>query len=338
MNVFILFVLFIAFTIGLNLGLHGIITLSNSATTLPISRATESSTFPQFLDKVSIIPQTEERKNKNKWEAGQPSSIETLQASSQLLLPRNKLTEKLNVINERVQEKYRDSYAKIQPHITLSDIPIVLLTCNRPELLKSTLSSLLAVRGVRKRNILISQDGALRDIKSIAVDQGLAVIQNTEVWFLQLYLVVYITFFAQGIRLRGGQIDGAERIAEHYKFSLSSMFERYPNANAIIIIEDDLLFSPDFYEYFQSISPILSEDNTLFAISAWNDNGFKHKVRDPYALRRTGFFPGLGWLLTRRLYKDELEVKWPHTHWDHWLRSPEIHKNREIVYPEVSFY
>mmetsp|Transcript_6505 Transcript_6505/g.9747 ORF Transcript_6505/g.9747 Transcript_6505/m.9747 type:complete len:580 (-) Transcript_6505:202-1941(-) len=316
MNIFILFVLFIAFTIGLNLGLHGIISLSSS-NTLSIPRATESTTTSSQIseNEVVSVPQTE-RKNKDKWAAEQqPSTTLHVLVSTQSLLSLDKLTTKLNDINARVSEKYSDSYANIQ---SLSDIPIVLLTCNRPEMLKTTLLSLLAVRGVRKRNILISQDGAMRDIKSIAEDQGLTVIQNTE-----------------GIRLRGGQIDGAERIALHYKFSLTSMFDRFPNAKAIIIIEDDLLFSPDFYEYFQSTSPILNEDNSVFAISAWNDNGFKHRVKDPYTLRRTGFFPGLGWLLTRKLYKDELEVQWPRTHWDHWLRSPEIHKNREIVYPEI---
>lgn len=76
-------------------------------------------------------------------------------------------------------------------------------------------------------------------------------------------------------------------------------------------------------------------DSTTFVVSAWNDNGFKGKVQDPYRLMRTEFFPGLGWLLPRKLYKGELEKKWPNEHWDHWLRSTPIHKNREIIYPQV---
>ena len=42
--------------------------------------------------------------------------------------------------------------------------------------------------------------------------------------------------------------------------------------------------------------------------------------------RRTEFFPGLGWLLPRRLYLGELEAKWPTAHWDHWLRSEPINR------------
>ncbi len=60
---------------------------------------------------------------------------------------------------------------------------------------------------------------------------------------------------------------------------------------------------------------IVEQDKSIFAISAWNDNGFKGRVKDPLALRRTEFFPGLGWLLTRELYKNELEQKWPTSHW-----------------------
>jgi hypothetical protein len=39
--------------------------------------------------------------------------------------------------------------------------------------------------------------------------------------------------------------------------------------------------------------------------------------------------------LSRKLFKDELQSKWPNSHWDHWLRSPEINQHREIVYPQV---
>lgn len=91
----------------------------------------------------------------------------------------------------------------------------------------------------------------------------------------------------------------------------------------------------------------------MFAVSAWNDNGFRDLVQDKAALRRTTFFPGLGWMLARRLYESEvrtascrwprpsphpppqLEPHWPETHWDHWLRSIKQHNGRETVYPEV---
>ena len=41
--------------------------------------------------------------------------------------------------------------------------------------------------------------------------------------------------------------DGA-RIGENYKLSLKTLFEIFPDAPAAIIMEEDLLASPDFYK------------------------------------------------------------------------------------------
>ena len=76
-------------------------------------------------------------------------------------------------------------------------------------------------------------------------------------------------------------------------------------------------------------------DPTLWVISAWNDNGFNVNVRDPNRLKRTDFFPGLGWFIPRKLFKGELQKKWPKLHWDHWMRDDEQTKGRDALFPEV---
>ena len=76
-------------------------------------------------------------------------------------------------------------------------------------------------------------------------------------------------------------------------------------------------------------------DPTLFVVSAWNDNGLRGKVADKANIYRSGFFPGLGWLLSRRLWEEELQPKWPHEHWDHWMRDNAQRRNRDSVFPEV---
>ncbi|CAN0180289.1 unnamed protein product, partial [Scytosiphon promiscuus] len=60
------------------------------------------------------------------------------------------------------------------------------------------------------------------------------------------------------------------------------------------------------------------------------------KVSDRAELKRTPYFPGLGWLFPRKLF-DELRPRWPSDHWDHWLRDPKQHKGRESIFPEVTF-
>lgn len=42
-------------------------------------------------------------------------------------------------------------------------------------------------------------------------------------------------------------------------------------------------------------------------------------------LYRTDYFPGLGWMLTRRLWA-ELGPEWPEQNWDHWMRGEEARR------------
>ena len=46
----------------------------------------------------------------------------------------------------------------------------------------------------------------------------------------------------------------------------------------MIIVEDDLLLSPDFLEYFEANAPILERDADTLVLSAWNDNGYRGRV------------------------------------------------------------
>ena len=48
------------------------------------------------------------------------------------------------------------------------------------------------------------------------------------------------------------------------------------------------------------------------------------------ALRRSDFFPGLGWMLTRELWM-EFEPKWPEGYWDDWVRDPAQRKGRVCI-------
>jgi GNT-I family len=48
------------------------------------------------------------------------------------------------------------------------------------------------------------------------------------------------------------------RIANHYKFIMQQLFgcRRYER---LIIVEDDMLFAPDFFPYFEATSKILDQ-------------------------------------------------------------------------------
>ncbi|KAG7312775.1 hypothetical protein JYU34_001152 [Plutella xylostella] len=131
-------------------------------------------------------------------------------------------------------------------------------------------------------------------------------------------------------------LKGYYKIARHYKFALDHVLVTLGH-EAVIIVEDDLDISPDFFEYFLGTYPLLSKDPTLWCISAWNDNGKQSLIdlASPGLLHRTQFFPGLGWLLRSGVW-GELRPVWPEAFFDDWLRDPAIIKSRSCIRPEIS--
>ncbi|XP_076080924.1 alpha-1,3-mannosyl-glycoprotein 2-beta-N-acetylglucosaminyltransferase-like isoform X2 [Mytilus galloprovincialis] len=130
------------------------------------------------------------------------------------------------------------------------------------------------------------------------------------------------------------KFKGYFKIARHYKWALDQIFFTF-NYTAVIIVEDDLEYSPDFFDYFSATYPILKADPTLWCVSAWNDNGKIGMVSDdPELLYRSDFFPGLGWMLEKHVWL-ELSPKWPDSFWDDWMRHPDQRKNRVCIRPEI---
>lgn len=104
----------------------------------------------------------------------------------------------------------------------------------------------------------------------------------------------------------------------------------------VILNEDDLNISPDFFTYFEAMQKVLSRDPSLFCVSAWNDNGKGNLIQTQSInkVHRSDFFPGLGWMMQRSLWL-EMRKKWPDGFWDDWIREPENRKNRACIRPEI---
>jgi len=83
---------------------------------------------------------------------------------------------------------------------------------------------------------------------------------------------------------------------------------------------------------------LLEADPTLWCVSAWNDNGALPHARDPGNLQRTGYFPGLGWMMKEGDWAP-LSAQWPRaatTGWDHWIRrTTNSGGGRECIVPEL---
>ena len=240
-------------------------------------------------------------------------------------------------INPIAIEDSSQLISSVQPH----ESPLLVFTCNQAEHLQQTLAGILRYIPADCSigcPIVISQDG-----------------KNAEV--LQVITDYQTKFAAKGIpvvriehksALRGGT-NAYQALAVHYGWALGHIFNGSATRPAtaspsydsvlpqrVVILEEDLHVAPDFFTFFAAMAPVLDRDRSLFAVSAFNDNGFRSRIKDNTRILRSDFFPGLGWMMTRKLWTTELQAKWPGGYWDDWLRDPEQRKGRHVLRPEVS--
>ncbi|XP_052415765.1 protein O-linked-mannose beta-1,2-N-acetylglucosaminyltransferase 1 [Carassius gibelio] len=202
------------------------------------------------------------------------------------------------------------------PNNNVYNVPVAVIAGNRPNYLYRMLRSLLSSHGVNPQMITVFIDGYYEEPMDVVDLFGLKGVQHTPI-----------------------SIKNA-RVSQHYKASLTATFNLHPDADFAIVLEEDLDISIDFFSFLSQTIHLLQEDDSLYCISAWNDQGYEHTAEDPSLLYRVESMPGLGWVLKKSLYKDELEPKWPTPEklwdWDMWMRMPEQRKGRECVIPDVS--
>uniref|UniRef100_A0A7M4FLQ5 Protein O-linked-mannose beta-1,2-N-acetylglucosaminyltransferase 1 n=1 Tax=Crocodylus porosus TaxID=8502 RepID=A0A7M4FLQ5_CROPO len=181
-------------------------------------------------------------------------------------------------------------------------VPVAVIAGNRPNYLYRMLRSLLSAQGVNPQMITVFIDGYYEEPMDVVELFGLKGIQHTPI-----------------------SIKNA-RVSQDARFA--------------VVLEEDLDISIDFFSFLSQSIHLLEEDDSLYCISAWNDQGYEHTAEDPSLLYRVETMPGLGWVLQKSLYKDELEPKWPTPEklwdWDMWMRMPEQRKGRECIIPDVS--
>mmetsp|Transcript_16791 Transcript_16791/g.25247 ORF Transcript_16791/g.25247 Transcript_16791/m.25247 type:complete len:515 (-) Transcript_16791:371-1915(-) len=210
----------------------------------------------------------------------------------------------------------------------ISRIALLIITHEREEALKRCLDRVIQYHPCQTEStIVISQD------KSEKFEARIAALADKKMFELRQKCPLIHT---QRIVHRAQSLQGSgyHKLSRHFKFALNTVFS-IANIDYCIILEEDLLIAPDFFLFFQATAPLLDTDQTLFAVSAWNDNGQKYRGRDPQRILRSDFFPGLGWMLTRNLWIQELRNKWPPAYWDDWLRESAQRKDRHVLRPEL---
>lgn len=202
-------------------------------------------------------------------------------------------------------------------------IPVVVIACNRVSISRS-LDLLIKYRPNREQfPIIVSQDcgdEATREV-ILSYKDEVQLIQQPDQSDIE-------------VMPKDKKFKGYYKISRHYNWALNTVFSY--GFEFVIIVEDDLDVAPDFFEYFQGTFPLLRSDDTLWCVSAWNDNGKSNLIDEsaPELLYRSDFFPGLGWMMSKKLW-DEIGPKWPKSFWDDWIRNPEQRKGRACIRPEL---
>lgn len=204
----------------------------------------------------------------------------------------------------------------------LKDAALVVLAYNRADYLDKTLAAVLAADLSSEIKKYVSQDGA--DASTAAMARR----YSKDFEYLQH------PHADLSIKVEGST-PGTAYVAAHYKWVLDKLFIEKGHSH-VVILEDDLAITKDFFIMFESLAPLLEVDPTLWCISSWNDNGFRTFTLPEENFFRTSYFPGLGWMLKRELWVSELSDKFPADNWDHWMRVSTTSQRRDCIVPWVS--
>ena len=161
---------------------------------------------------------------------------------------------------------------KSLPNNRIINLPVAVIAANRPLYLARMLQKALTAQGADPKMFTVYIDGNThKEPVALAKLFGLRVVQHDPICSRNC------------------------RISQHYKRALAETFKSYPDAPAMVILEEDLEVSEDIFDYFIQTYPLLEKDPSVYCISAWNDLGNKHAVKDPARLYRVETMPGLGW-------------------------------------------
>ncbi|KAI8615662.1 glycosyl transferase [Chytriomyces sp. MP71] len=198
-------------------------------------------------------------------------------------------------------------------------IPVLVIGCNRVAITRALEPVLRFRPNATRFPVFVSLACGVPEVKDAVLT---AFAGNLTVW-------EYPDFPKLGTE----QAERYHALAVHYQLALERIFAN-ETFNQVIILEDDLEISPDFYSFFAVTLPLLYTDPTLFCISSWNDQGLAHLAKNTTRLLRTDFMPGLGWLLSRAVW-DSLAPWTRAPYWDDWMRLPAQRRARQCVVPEV---
>ncbi|CAM4823109.1 unnamed protein product [Rotaria magnacalcarata] len=123
----------------------------------------------------------------------------------------------------------------------------------------------------------------------------------------------------------GEKTSNSSTYMEHYETSLKKIWEIHPNQDKMIVIEEDLILSPDFLYTLALLSETFRKDETIGAIEMWNPNSYDIINGSEELIYRVDQFYGLGYLLRRSFYeknmRNSFDICCSKRVWEKWTFS-----------------
>nr|XP_053648232.1 protein O-linked-mannose beta-1,2-N-acetylglucosaminyltransferase 1-like [Cherax quadricarinatus] len=204
------------------------------------------------------------------------------------------------------------------PSIAMSeDIPVVIVTANKPYYLYRLLKNLKRVAGSGKTKVVVIVDGPHQETLQLT----------------NLFLIHTIVHYPQG------PPGENTRTNTNIAFALQTVLDRWPHVDKVILLEDDLILAPDLLRYFHQAAPALTMDPTLYLVNAFGQNSYPNTAKESSVVLRAEMYPQYGWMTCRRWVQYVLTLWVPPgrgVDWDWWLFTEGVRGGLSAVVPEVS--
>ena len=191
-------------------------------------------------------------------------------------------------------------------------IPILMPVYGRPHYLRRVLEALAGVDGIEKTILVVSQDGRNPEVSSLIAGIGF-----TDVIILKHtrpFLGIFCFF-----------LDSAHAASTNIRFLLDFAFTNL-DVECAIVLEDDIVPSPDFFGYFSWACRHILADKQVLSVTGFNlhsrrspEYRFDPRVY-PYDLveNREGGqpkFTGWSWAITASMWR-RIRKHWSPLSWD----------------------
>ncbi|XP_047480484.1 protein O-linked-mannose beta-1,2-N-acetylglucosaminyltransferase 1-like [Penaeus chinensis] len=204
------------------------------------------------------------------------------------------------------------------PHQSaLADVPVVVTAGARHHYLYHTLNTLLTAPGAQRNNVLVVLGDAPQPTT-------------------QLLRLINVNFTK--VPVHG---EGNLKLFRYYRSVFQLVARTFPDAPAVIFLDEDVEVSPDFFSFMSQTLWLLREDPTLYCINGFSATGFFGVAHDNSRILRAKSQVEWGYALSSKFIKEAV-MRWPQNnsgdnivHYDHWLYK-HASQGRECAFPEVS--